>query len=146
MDLNTIGLIVGIISGIIGIILNLRKLFRGIPSPQSQFIKLIFAIGIVAFIYGGIVFVSAGTKADFTRQACLLGKDQDSVSVQKFCDDYTKPRYEQDAKPGLFVIGLGFTLIALAFFAQNFSSASIIAYVIQIILLLIGIWLIKFNL
>ncbi len=143
MDLSSIALIVGIIGGIIGIILNLQKLFPPPSVPQSQLVKLSFAIGIVVFLYGGVVFASAASKIDSNRQSCLSGRDSNSYQVNKTCNTYANSRFVDDVQQAWLYVGASFVIIAFAFFLQNFASASIAGYVLQLILLLLGIWLIK---
>jgi len=116
MDLTTTGTIIGIIGGI---------------------------IGIIAFLYGGILTISAAMKASSVKQDCLLGKDVNSYSVQVFCNDYTDATLAKDIKPGLLFVGLGLVLVAVTLLLQKFSSSSITGFVFQISLVLVGIWLIN---
>ena len=143
MDLTTTGTIIGIIGGIIGIIKAVDEFIRRGSEPLPQFIKLLFAIGIIAFLYGGILTISAAMKASSVKQDCLLGKDVNSYSVQVFCNNYTDATLAKDIKPGLLFVGLGLVLVAVTLLLQKFSSSSITGFVFQISLVLVGIWLIN---
>jgi hypothetical protein len=153
MDINTVSQVVGIIGGIIAILRGLQELIRGIrpgevslSQPVNIITKLIIAIGIVAFLYGGMVFVFANTQVNSTRQICLQGQDPNSYNVNQLCNQYVSTKYNNDVKPGLVIIGAGFILIAAALFIRSFTTASVFQFTVEIIWLILGIWLIKTSL
>ncbi len=153
MDINTVSQVVGIVGGVIAILRGLQELFKGVhlgevslSQPINIITKLIIAIGIVAFLYGGIFFVVANTKADSTRQICLQGKNPYSYNDNQICDKYVNTKYNDDVKPGLVIIGASFILIAAALFIRSITTASVFQFTVEIIWLTLGIWLITINL
>lgn len=143
MDLDTISQIVGIISGVIAIILGFPRIF---PPLSGQLVRLLIAIGIVMFLYGGISFVSATVNIDSSRQSCLQGYDQNYQKIIQLCDQYANSKYREDSKLGLITIGISFIITAATFFIQNLKTATVSQFALEIIWLALGIWLITFNL
>jgi hypothetical protein len=153
MDINTVSQIVGIAGGIIAILRGLQELIRGIRPgegsvsyPVNIMTKLMIAIGIVIFLYGGTIFIAAGTKVDSIRQVCLQGQDPNSYNMNQVCNQYVSAKYNAEVKPGLVIIGAGFILIAAALFIRSFVTPSVFQFTVEIIWLMLGIWLIKSNL
>lgn len=161
MELDFLEKVVVIIGGITAIISAWQEIIKKMKngndksavaknsskSPQffDAITKLVIAAGVVSLLYGGFIFASANTNITSSKQHCLEGKDAKSFQVNQVCDQYANSIYKNDVKPGLIVIGIGLVLIALSTLTRNFTTRSTIGFVIQLIFLSIGIWLIITN-
>ena len=161
MDLDFLEKIVVIIGGITAIVSAWQEIIKKMgngrdktsvtenrqSSPQllDAITKLIIAAGIVSLLYGGFIFASANTNITSSKQHCLEGKDANSFQVNQVCDQYANSIYKNDVKPGLIVIGVGLVLIALSTLIRDFTTRSTIGFIIQLLFLALGVWLIMTN-
>jgi len=150
MDLSTIGQVVGIVGGIIGILEGIKK-FSGSASKDKIAIsgvsntvtKFMVAVGIVAILYGGIVLASGALQARTWKAECV-GNDQ-SYNLNIVCEQSTTAKYNRYISPGLVSIGISFILMASAIFVQTLQNPSVIMFTLELLWLLAGGWLIYTN-
>lgn len=98
--------------------------------------------GIVVFLYGAISFAYATTNIGSAQRLCLQGKDPYAFITNQECKDEANSVF----KPALVTVGSSFILIAIALFIRNFTTASVLEFTIEIILVTLGGWLLKINL
>jgi hypothetical protein len=145
MSLDMVKDIVGILSGVIAIVLGLKKLISE-STPTSQPTSIIFnimiAVGVLAIIYGCVGFYSVYHYYSNERNACLT---VDSYASSKTCSNRVDNQYNKSVSPSLGFIGSGFVLIGLSSLVRNFKTANWIEYIIEFGLLIIGFLLIRPN-